>query len=308
MARTDNDSWSITESVGATALMVAVGRALEARQPQPLASDPFAEQFVRAAGEGFWAKALDGDIDLTSLPKPRFADRIRDHMAVRTRFFDDLFDQAARSGVRQFVILAAGLDSRAWRLDWPDGSAVYELDQPQVLAFKTQTLAGHTPKADYTPIAVDLRDDWPAALADAGFDPAKPTAWLAEGLLAYLPAAAQNLLFERIATLSAPGSHVGVNARIGGNYAAERPFWQQAREELAAQGLDLDMQDLIYAEDRDDPADWLSARGWLTRVSTDEALLKGADRAFETDEEEHAPRIQYIHATQPTAESSDAAN
>ncbi|MGL6236132.1 MAG: class I SAM-dependent methyltransferase [Segniliparus sp.] len=296
MGRSDNDSWSITESVGATALMVATGRALETRRPQPLASDPFAEIFVRAAGDGFWAKALDGEVRLDSLPQSQFSDRIRDHMAVRTRFFDDFFAEAASEGVRQIVILAAGLDSRAWRLDWPDGTAVYELDQPQVLDFKTRTLAGHEPKARYAPISVDLRDDWPAALAGAGFDAARPTAWLAEGLLAYLPARTQDLLFERIAALSAPGSRVGVNTRIGGSYAAERPVWQKAREELAAQGLDLNMQDLIYSEDRDDPADWLAARGWQTSSHTDEELLDQAGRPHPAGDEDQLPRIQYIRA------------
>ena len=95
--------------------------------------------------------------------------------------------------MRQIVIPAAGLDSRAYRLAWPDGTVVFELDQPQVLEFKHEVLAGSgdAPTAERREIAVDLRDDWPQALRRSGFDPSRPSAWIVEGLLVYLPAAAQ---------------------------------------------------------------------------------------------------------------------
>ena len=132
-------------------------------------------------------------------------------MAVRTRFFDKFFSDAAKAGVRQAVILAAGLDTRAYRLPWPAGSVVYEVDQPQVIEFKTRTLAGlgAAPTADRRAVGVDLRDDWPAALRDSGFDTDRPTAWIAEGLLGYLPPDAQDRLFDNITTLSASGSRLG---------------------------------------------------------------------------------------------------
>ena len=119
-----------------------------------------------------------------------------------------------RAGIRQVVILAAGLDSRAYRLDWPAGTTVFEIDQPKVLEYKTSTLDAHgaDPRAHRIPVAVDLRDDWPAALTDAGFDSAQPTAWLAEGLLPYLPPDAQDRLFELVTTHSAPGSQIAVEA------------------------------------------------------------------------------------------------
>src|ERR1700756_5573615 len=150
MARTDNDSWDITESVGATALGVAWSRALETESDNPLISDPFARVFLNAAGDGLWN--LFG---LSKLPseiteaEPDVALRIQarvDYMASRTAFFDGFFLDAAKAGARQAVILAAGLDSRAWRLPWPvepDGTTVYELDQPKVLEFKTSTLRQH---------------------------------------------------------------------------------------------------------------------------------------------------------------------
>ena len=120
------------------------------------------------------------------------------------------------------VILASGLDSRAYRLDWPAGTTVYEIDQPQVLDYKSTTLAenGVTPSADRREVAIDLRQDWPAALRAAGFDPTARTAWLAEGLLMYLPAEAQDRLFTQIGELSAPGSRV--SAETAPAHADER--------------------------------------------------------------------------------------
>src|SRR5208283_3517018 len=206
MPRTDNDSWDITQSVGATALGVAAARAAETESENPLISDPFARVFLQAAGEGMWnwfaaanlpAQITEAEPDL----KPRMQGMV-DYMAARTAFFDKFFLDATRAGVRQVVILAAGLDSRAWRLPWPDGTTVYELDQPQVLEFKSSTLRenGAQPTCDLVSVPVDLRHDWPAALQQAGFDASAPSVWSAEGLLPFLPAVAQDLLFERVQT------------------------------------------------------------------------------------------------------------
>ena len=217
MARTDNDSWDITESVGSTALGVAAARAAETESENPLIEDPFARAFLDAAGPGMWSLTSDPDLAaaLTELV-PDLADHTRvmvDFMAVRTKWFDELFLDAVASGIRQVVILASGLDSRSWRLSWPDGTTVYELDQAKVLEFKSGTLRdyGAQPAANLVSVAVDLRQDWPTALQQAGFDASVPTMWSAEGLLRYLPAAAQDLLFERIDSLSAPGSRLATN-------------------------------------------------------------------------------------------------
>ena len=215
MPRTDNDSWDITQSVGATALGVAAARAAETESENPLINDPFARVFVDAAGEGMWSIYADPTLLAKAIElEPDVQTRIQlmiDFMATRTAFFDEFFLGAADTGVRQVVILAAGLDARTWRLPWPDGTVVYELDQPKVLEFKSNTLREHGahPTAQLVNVPIDLRQDWPKALQEAGFDASRPAAWSAEGLVRYLPAQAQDLLFERIHSLSVAGQLAG---------------------------------------------------------------------------------------------------
>ncbi|WP_459979354.1 class I SAM-dependent methyltransferase, partial [Mycobacterium avium] len=196
MTRTHDDEWDLASSVGATATMVAAGRAMATKDPRGLIDDPFAEPLVRAVGVDFFTKMMDGELDLDAIENatPVRIQSMVDGMAVRTKYFDDYFVDATDAGVRQVVILASGLDSRAYRLPWPAGTVVYEIDQPRVIEFKSNTLAevGAEPTATRRTIPIDLRGDWPAALSAAGFDPAAPTAWLAEGLLIYLPPEAQD--------------------------------------------------------------------------------------------------------------------
>src|SRR6202048_1923543 len=144
MARTDNDTWDLATSVGATATGVAVGRALANRASTPLINDPFAEPLVRAVGVDFFTRLASGELDPTEVDdNAEFGmARMRDMMAERTRFFDDFFIEATSAGTPQAVILASGLDARAYRLAWPAGTTVFEVDQPQVIEFKTTTLAG----------------------------------------------------------------------------------------------------------------------------------------------------------------------
>ncbi|MEO3760856.1 class I SAM-dependent methyltransferase [Mycobacterium sp. B14F4] len=283
MARTDNDSWDLASSVGSTATMVAAQRALSHREG--LIDDPYAEPLVRAVGLDFFVRALDGEIDLDDID-PRFnTRRAAEGMAVRTRHFDRLFTDAFAAGVRQAVILAAGLDARAYRLPWPDGTAVYELDQPEVIVFKDQTLAqlGAEPAANRRAVAVDLRDDWPKALLDNGFDPTQPTAWIAEGLLIYLPPEAQDLLFDRIDRLSAPGSRIATehipDIRM---FSDERS--QEISDRLRKYGSDIEMRDLIYHGERNDVTEYLTGHGWdVTAQSMRDAY---AANGFEFPEEE----------------------
>jgi methyltransferase (TIGR00027 family) len=275
MPRTDNDSWEITESVGSTALGVAAARAAETESENPLIRDPFARAFLEAAGEGMWS--LTSDPRLSAEMKQRAPDVqahmqvMVDFMAVRTAWFDEFFLDAVSSGVRQVVILAAGLDARSWRLPWPDGTTVYELDQTKVLDFKSSTLQrrGAQPTAQLVSVAVDLREDWPTALRKAGFDASLPTVWSAEGLLRYLPAAAQDLLFERIDSLSASGSWLATNAPA--KSAVDPELLASQREQAkrlraaAAEVLDAeipDVEDLWYPEERTEVTDWLGAHGW----------------------------------------------
>ncbi len=261
MARSDNDTWDLASSVGSTATMVAAQRVLSHREG--LIDDPYAEPLVRAVGLDFFVRALDGEISLDAID-PRFnTRRAAEGMSVRTRHFDRMFTDAAAAGIRQAVILASGLDARAYRLPWPAGTTVFELDQPDVIAFKTRTLAtlGAEPTADRCAVAIDLREDWPKALLDNGFDPRKPTAWSAEGLLIYLPPEAQDLLFDRIDELSAPGS------RLATEHIPDISMFADGRsreiaERLQAYGQNIEMGELIYHGERNDVVAYLADRGW----------------------------------------------
>src|SRR6201991_3133293 len=233
--RTHDDSWDIKTSVGTTAVMVAAARAVETEQPDALISDPYAKLLVTNAGAGvLWEAMLDpavaAKVESLDAESAAHLQHMRGYQAVRTNFFDTFFKDAVADGIRQVVILASGLDSRAYRLDWPAGTTVYEIDQPKVLAYKSATLAanGATPSADRHEVPIDLRQDWPAALVAAGFNPKAPTAWLAEGLLMYLPADAQDRLFSQITELSAPGSRIAVETAA--SHADERR--QEMRDRL----------------------------------------------------------------------------
>ncbi|GFG63174.1 putative S-adenosyl-L-methionine-dependent methyltransferase [Mycobacterium kubicae] len=272
-SRHEGDTWDLASSVGVTATMVAAARAMATRAEHPLIDDPFAEPLVQAVGVDLLTRLATGETtpaDLDDDPQRPFgavAD-VADNMAVRTRFFDDFFSDATAAGIRQAVILASGLDARAYRLPWPDGTVVYEIDQPQVIEFKSRTLAdlGAAPTADRRVVAIDLREDWPAALRAAGFDPAQPTAWSAEGLLGYLPPDAQDRLLDNITELSAPGSRIGTESLSGVNPGDEdriRERMQQISERWRAHGFDVDMTGLVYLGERNEVLAYLSDRGWL---------------------------------------------
>src|SRR5271169_6937257 len=265
--RTDNDNWDINTSVGATALFAATARALEAQKPDPLAVDPFAEVFCRAVG-GNAADVLDGKIPDHQLKTPDWGEHFVNFQGARTRFFDDYFRQVTDDGVSQVVILAAGLDSRAYRLPWPDQTTIFELDRPQVLDFKREVLAqkGAKPNVERREVAIDLREDWPQALRDSGFDAGKPSAWIAEGLLIYLPAAAEEQLFAGIDALAAPASYVAVEESAA--LPAEAFKAAVAGERAArAEGDDRLFFQLIYNEQHDPAQQWFDDHGW-TAVGT----------------------------------------
>ena len=267
--RTPGDSWTITESVGATALGVAAARATETAQPDALIRDPFAYLLVSAAGR-VWAELASGQSRWygDDARGRRIDEMSRNYQAVRTHYFDEYFSAASRAGIRQVVILASGLDSRAYRLDWPSGTTVFEIDQPKVLAYKAATLQSHgaVPSATRHAVPVDLRDDWATALIDAGYRPEQTTAWLAEGLLPYLPADAQDRLFEMVTALSTAGSRIAVEAFDTHTWRTDeqRAAWRERTVRLRRQlGLDSDFEALIYQEpERSDAAGWLTGHGW----------------------------------------------
>lgn len=272
--RTENDTWDIKTSVGSTALFVAAARALEAQKLDPAAVDPYAEVFCRAVG-GEWAELLDGGVPDHPL-KTEFGEHFVNFQGVRTKYFDSYFRAAADDGVRQIVLLAAGLDSRGYRLPWPDGTVMFELDQPQVLDFKREALARHgdAPTADRREVAVDLRNDWPRALRDSGFDPAKPSAWIAEGLLIYLPATAQHQLFSGIDALAAPGSHLAVEESV----PLDADAFAAKRDEEVAGGNDRSFFTLVYNEQHQPAAEWFGTRGWQAVAASLPDYLRSSGR------------------------------
>jgi len=294
--RTEGDSWAITELVGATALGVAASRAAETAGPNPLIRDDFARTLVSPAGPA-WARLTDPELawldgDEEGQRKHRLG---INYQAVRTHFFDEYFADAVSDGIRQVVILAAGLDSRAYRLDWPADTAVYEVDQPKVLEYKTGILEsnGAVPTASRRTVAVDLRDDWPAALTAAGFDRTQPTAWLAEGLLPYLPSDAQDRLFEMFTALSAAGSRVAIEA-FGINSSSNTGRWTRMRERL---GLDVNVEALTYQEpDRSDAAEWLADHGWHVDVVNNREEMLRLGRAVPEDLSDDAVRSTLLRA------------
>jgi methyltransferase (TIGR00027 family) len=299
MNRKDSDSWDLASSVGTTATMVAAARAVGSREEDPLFDDPYAAPLVRAVGLDFLTRLADGEIELPDDGDPAGAAFIATSIAVRTRFFDDFFVTATGGGnpagatgggnpadagaaaIRQAVILASGLDSRAYRLPWPDGTVVYEIDQPQVIDFKTTTMAsiGAFPAAEHRTVAIDLREDWPNALRESGFDVSAPTAWSAEGLLVYLPPEAQDRLFDDIAALSAPGSrlateyHPDAAASIGGRARELGRQWGD-------HGLDLDISKLFYDGERKPVVEYLAEHGWQVSARLRPEIFADYGRVF----------------------------
>jgi methyltransferase (TIGR00027 family) len=250
--------------------MVAAARAIATKADTPLINDRFAEPLVRAVGVDFLTKLATGELaaaDVDDDEAPWKLEHMPIAMAVRTRFFDAFFRAATQAGIRQAVILASGLDARAYRLDWPAGMTVFEVDQPEVIAFKTTTLAdlGAEPTTDRRTVAIDLRNDWPAALIEAGFDKNQPTAWIAEGLLGYLPPEAQDRLLDNISALSAAGSRLATEAipdMSNVDHEQAREMMRKATEKWRAHGFDLEFSELGYEGDRNDVATYLDTLGW----------------------------------------------
>ncbi|MEU5420052.1 SAM-dependent methyltransferase [Streptomyces sp. NPDC001407] len=235
--------------VSLTAVGIAIGRAVESDRTDALFEDPYAQPFVDAVG----ASAVAG------------MGAFSGYVAIRTRFFDDYLLSSAERGRRQVVLLAAGLDTRAFRLPWPPGTHLFELDLPELLAFKEEVLSreGATASCRRTVLAADLREDWTPALRAAGFDPALPTAWLAEGLLPYLSAADNDLLADRIGRLSAAGSEL----------ALDHLDAETRRGSLAGTSDTLDGLGASWLSTLDDPAGWLAGHGWTVRDAPSRAAL-----------------------------------
>ncbi|MGC0316607.1 class I SAM-dependent methyltransferase [Kitasatospora acidiphila] len=273
----------IPDGVGRTAIGVARVRAHESTRRDRLFNDPYAAAFVVADGRR--------DLAVTAKPSPGLIAMVR-HLVLRTRFFDDYLLAAAESGCRQVVVPAAGLDTRAFRLDWPAGTRFFELDMPAVLAFKERVLAeqGAQPAGPRTVIAIDLREDWATALTSAGFDPTAPTVWLLEGLLVYLDSDDVEAILATVTGLSAPGSRLALTHGLGNRGRRQAPE-PHAPEHAAAELTDVVA--LWRGGLNEDPVAWLDRHGWRARrndrADVAVAVGRGADyvtsqRSFVTAE------------------------
>lgn len=297
--RTEDDQWTITESVGITALGVAGGRAMESARPDALITDPYAADFVDAVRDEIaLPTAFDPAADHTDPASPAGSA----YVGVRSRYFDGRLLAAAADGIDQVVILASGLDTRAQRLDWPAGTTVFEIDQADVIDFKDGVIAARDGSAEpattgVTRVAlrVDLRHDWAGALRAAGHDASRPTAWLAEGLLPYLPARAEIDLVDRVLELSAPGSRIAVEHLAG-------MVGELSDDDLLATSSErfgVDVRELFYDDDRPDPRDRFRAAGWEVDEASASTVAAGYGRPLEGPLERVFSRAVLLEARRP---------
>ncbi len=279
-AHSEDDSWDLTTSVGTTAVAVAAIRALISSRPQALISDPYAQPLVDALGVEIY-RSLAAGIPFQDESAAHYGQAVADGIALRTRFFDDFLIEATRSGLRQVVVLACGLDTRPQRLTWPPGVIIYELDQPGVVEFKVRTLAelGVADQATVHSIGVDLREDWAAILRDHGFDPAQPTAWIAEALLPYLPAQAQGRVLDTITELSSPGSKLAVDWYLTYGVDVEQP-----------ESDDMEDARTMVSTECVNAEDYLRQQGWTICTQNGEERFVGAGMADRYD-----PSVGGIH-------------
>ena len=257
--------------VAGTGLAVAAIRARESARPDRLFDDPLAAAFaaLRTAGTapGSEPGAAAGNEPGTapgSEPGGPHAAALRAWVVARTVFLDEMLNEACAAGIRQVVLLGAGFDARAFRLPWPPGVRCFELDTPDVLGVKEQVLAAQQarPGCERIPVPCDLRADWPAGLAAAGFDPGQPAAWIAEGLLVYLDPDAVDRLVHEVTRLSAPGSRAGLTFRNRVTGAGGGSLGPALRRSAAP----------------DDPAGWLAGHGWSATLASAREVLAAHGR------------------------------
>lgn len=237
------------DRVAGTAWWTAAERARETARPDRLFEDPLAEALAGETGREL-AERMRGTSDY-----PGFA--------IRTRYYDDALGDAlgVRGAAAQLVLVAAGLDTRAYRLELPDSLVVFELDRPELLTHKSRTLAelGATPRCARRPVGVDLAEDWASPLTAAGFDPTAPTVWLAEGLIFYLHPAEVYRLFDEITRLSASGSELLTDTVS--RTLLDSPDMAPWLDHLATQGVPWH-----FGTDRPED-DLFEPRGWHATVS-----------------------------------------
>ena len=241
-----------TRPVALTAQFTAKARAIESQRMDALFHDPWAELFAGRAGDAWLARQQS---EYPGLP-----------LILRTRFFDDFFaERMGDASLRQVVFLAAGYDTRAYRLAWPEGTCFYEIDQPAVLARKEGLLqrAGATPRCERVVIGVDLASDWAAPLLASGFTPVRPSIWLLEGLLMYLTETEAEGVINSISRLTSQGSWIGLDLLNSATLTS--PWTQERIARLAQRGMP-------WQFGIDDPRAWLGQLQWDAHVTTPEEV------------------------------------
>ncbi|HZC53069.1 MAG TPA: class I SAM-dependent methyltransferase [Mycobacterium sp.] len=299
MTRTDDDTWDPATGVGTTATFGAVARAVGTNKG--LINDPFAEQLVRAAGVDYFTRLIEDQRYADDAGGSPVVTALINLLAAHARFVDDYLAEAGRAGIRQVVILGSGMDTRPYRLWWPRGTTVYEIDQPEVVDFKTEVLRGRGAEltANRRAIGIDLRQDWLDGLRRVGFDAAQRTVWVAENLLVgYLPPDAQNRLLETLTAASATGSRLA---------ADHMPTWTPSQLEQGRafidiwrqHGLDVDLAALTYPGEYRYVPQYLASRGWQTveRKVADLFGAIGMASRWRGGPEDEAITPRYVTAT-----------
>ncbi len=241
-----SDKATCNNVLGSTARWTAGVRAKESLREDCLFNDPWAAALAGKEGKE-WAEHRSGDNGVS--------------IAVRTRFFDDFLQRVTNEHmIRQVVLMAAGLDTRAFRLTWPEQTQLFELDQPQVLKYKEQILgsAGAQPTCKRHTIAVDLTDPWTETLIMTGFDPQQPSAWLLEGFLLYLPNESVTHILDDITSLATSGSWIGFD--IINSAMLTYKWTRQWVEKLVDSGVP-------WIGTMDDPEVFLAWRGWKATLT-----------------------------------------
>ena len=298
MARRGDNTWDPATGVGMTATFGAAARAVATNKR--LINDPFAEPLVRAAGVQYFTQVVENEVYGDGGGDP-VVTGLMHILAIHTRFLDQFLARAGRVGIRQTVILASGLDTRPYRLRWPPGTTVYEIDQPEVLDFKTGVLRGLGAKLSVNrcAIGVDLRQDWLAALRRAGFDDTAPTVWIVEQLLVgYLPPNAQNRLLDDVTAASAAGSRFAADhiaTWTSSQLEAGRAFLDGWRQH----GVDVDLAGLTYQGEYRYVPEYLEAKGWETveRNAAELFTATGLGRLWRGGAGDAANIPRYVTAT-----------
>jgi methyltransferase (TIGR00027 family) len=247
----------LPSGVGLTAVGVAYIRAAETQRDDRLFDDPLAEEFVHASG---WTIPPDSAEAVES--QRGYWAMLQHWVIVRTRFLDELVLEAARDGCGQVVLLGAGLDARAYRLGWPEGVRLFEIDVPEVLDFKEHVLrrCNAEPRCARTTVRADLLEDWRTPLQASGFRSSETAVWVAEGLLIYLTTEQNDRLLSEVTELSAGGSAIGITLRT---HVDEEPV---ADRSMTSSGRQPTFRTMWKSRAPDDPTAWLEGHGWQPEI------------------------------------------